>query len=282
MPTGLFYAFRSTPDLGAAPVQTPVAVLAGTYYVYGYTADGCSTEPVAVSVVITPCENAVPPCQSSPASVQLALASIDWQAGVAQLTARLGGVATETSWQSTGNGLFTSNGPATRYLLSEADLQRNTITFTVSTPDPDKTGPCVGATDQLTTARDADDKRGTTGLGQPVKDGVSALPTGQQTAQTDDEPPSVFIPEGFSPNGDGINDRFVIRYVPAGVTVRLDIYNRSGNRVYHRENYQNDWDGTANDGTGATAGKALPDGTYFYQVALSNGQEFTRFVTLVR
>jgi len=108
------------------------------------------------------------------------------------------------------------------------------------------------------------------------------LQTTQQNAQTDEEPTSIFIPEGFSPNGDGVNDLFVIRYVPAEVNVRLDIYNRWGNRVYHRENYQNDWDGTANEGMGVATGKGLPDGTYFYQVTLSNGQEFTRFMTLVR
>ena len=209
--------------------------------------------------------------------------SIDWQTGVAQLTARLNGVADKTDWQSTGNGLFTGSGATTRYLLSETDLQASAITFIVSTPDPDGPGPCVAATDRLTIARNPDDKRGTTGLGQPASE-VTPTPIGQAgslNVQADDAQ-GVFIPEGFSPNGDGINDRFVIRYVPVGITVRLDIYNRWGNRVYHRDNYQNDWDGTANEGTGVATGKGLPDGTYFYQVALSSGQEFTRFVTLVR
>jgi len=282
VPVGIFYAFRTKPDLEAAPVQTPVAVLAGTYYVYGYTTDGCYTEPVAVSIMISPCENAIPPCQSNPASVQASLVSIDWQAGVAQLNVRLGGVAKQTEWQSTGNGLFTGNGTTTRYLLSEADLKTKAITFTVSTPDPDGAGPCTGASDRLITTHSLDDKRGTSALGQQVKQVAQTLQTTQQNAQTDEEPTSIFIPEGFSPNGDGVNDLFVIRYVPAGVSVRLDIYNRWGNRVYHRENYQNDWDGTANEGMGVPTGKGLPDGTYFYQVTLSTGQEFTRFVTLVR
>ncbi len=278
IPAGLFYTFRTKPDLESASVQTPVAVLAGTYYVYAYTIDGCFTEPVAVSVKISPCENAISPCQSNPASVQVSLAAIDWSAGVAQLTVRLGGVAGRADWQSTGNGLFTSNGASTRYLMSEADLQTKAVTFAVTTPDPDGAGPCVGATDRLTATYTPDDTRGTTGLGQPAP----IAPTGQQNAQVDDESAPMFIPEGFSPNGDGINDRFVIRHVPAGVSVQLDIYNRWGNRVYHQENYQNDWDGTANAGIGVVTGKGLPDGTYFYQVTLSSGQEYTRFVTLAR
>ena len=282
IPAGLFYTFRTRPDLEAAPVQTPVAVLAGTYYVYGYTMDGCYTDPIAVSVSVSSCENAISPCLSNPASVQASLLLIDWSAGVAQLQVRLGGVANQTNWQSTGNGLFASSGAITRYLMSEADLQSSTITFTVNTPDPDGDGPCTGAADRLVTTRSLDDKRNTIGLGQQIKDVSSVLQPGPQNAQAEDETPSIFIPEGFSPNGDGINDQFVIRYVPAGITVRLDIYNRWGNRVYHQENYQNDWNGTANEGTGATTGKGLPDGTYFYQIALSDGREFTRFVTLAR
>jgi len=280
--TGLFYVFRSQPALDTPPVQTPVAVLAGTYYIAGYTTDGCYTAPVAVSVTIAPCANAIAPCQSNPPSVQLSLTSIDWQAGVAQVQARLGGVADRVNWQSSGNGLFTDNGPVTRYLLSESDLKRRSITFTVSTPDPDGSGACAGATDQLTAINPVDDRRGTVGLGQQVKNTLTAVQPDSTAAQAEDEVTTLFIPEGFSPNGDGVNDRFVLRNVPTDVTVRLDVYNRWGNRVYHQDNYQNDWDGRANQGGGVATGQTLPDGTYFYQIQLSDGREFTRFLTIAR
>ena len=95
---------------------------------------------------------------------------------------------------------------------------------------------------------------------------------------------TVFIPEGFSPNGDGVNDRFVIGGLPVGITVHLEIYNRWGHLVYRNPDYQNDWDGTANQGLKAAGGKpdGLPDGTYYYQIRLSDGREFIRFLTLVR
>ncbi|GAB4026487.1 hypothetical protein GCM10028809_09950 [Spirosoma gilvum] len=94
---------------------------------------------------------------------------------------------------------------------------------------------------------------------------------------------SIFIPEGFSPNGDGINDLFVIQHVPTDVTLQVEIYNRWGHLVYQNLNYKNDWDGTSNQGA-KTAGaqQGLPDGTYYYQIRLSDGREFVRFLTLVR
>jgi gliding motility-associated-like protein len=42
------------------------------------------------------------------------------------------------------------------------------------------------------------------------------------------------------------------------------VYNRLGIKLYETDNYQNDWCGTYN-------GEKLPDGTYFYQLYLSEG-----------
>jgi len=104
---------------------------------------------------------------------------------------------------------------------------------------------------------------------EPTLITLQAIPTESST---------VFIPEGFSPNGDGINDRFVIQQIPTGVSVDLEVFNRWGHVVYRSQNYKNDWDGIANQGNGvATSGSGLPEGTYFYVVRLSNGKEFARF-----
>ncbi|MFD1141386.1 gliding motility-associated C-terminal domain-containing protein [Larkinella insperata] len=92
----------------------------------------------------------------------------------------------------------------------------------------------------------------------------------------------IIIPEGFSPNGDNINDRFVIRNT-GGATVSLEVFNRWGHTVYRNHDYKNDWDGTTN--TGARVGsnsKGLPEGTYFYIVELSDGRKFIRFMTINR
>lgn len=62
---------------------------------------------------------------------------------------------------------------------------------------------------------------------------------------------------GFSPNGDGVNDYFVINGLERFSTHHLLVYNRWGNLVYESKGYLNDWEGTWN-------GKALPTGTYYY------------------
>ncbi len=92
----------------------------------------------------------------------------------------------------------------------------------------------------------------------------------------------VFIPEGFSPNGDGINDYYVIRNT-GGQKVILEIYNRWMTLVYKNDDYKNDWDGTTNNGlrVGGTS-QGLPDGTYFYVVKLENGKQYVRYLTITR
>ena len=72
----------------------------------------------------------------------------------------------------------------------------------------------------------------------------------------------VFIPEGFSPNGDGYNDRFVILGIEAYPDNELVVFNKQGVEVYHSINYNNNWDGTPE--TGGVIGGVLPEGTYYY------------------
>jgi gliding motility-associated-like protein/uncharacterized repeat protein (TIGR01451 family) len=86
------------------------------------------------------------------------------------------------------------------------------------------------------------------------------------------EPRDFFIPEGYSPNSDGINDLFVIRgilYYPENTFV---IFNRWGNKVFETSHYQNTWDGKSSMGL-TIGGDELPVGTYFYLLDLGDGSE---------
>ena len=67
-----------------------------------------------------------------------------------------------------------------------------------------------------------------------------------------------FTTQGFSPNGDGKNDTFIIPGILSRQPNRMTIMNRSGQVVYDAENYKNDWAGKGSDG------HDLPDGTYYY------------------
>lgn len=71
-----------------------------------------------------------------------------------------------------------------------------------------------------------------------------------------------FIPNAFSPNGDGRNDVFELQLDINSTLLQLNIYNRWGQRVYQQVSGKRPWDGTFN-------GTPLPPGTYFYDVMIS-------------
>jgi gliding motility-associated-like protein len=79
---------------------------------------------------------------------------------------------------------------------------------------------------------------------------------------------TLVIPDSFSPNGDGINDRFIIPGIKEYPNNELIIFNRWGNEIYRRQNYQNEWDGRSSN-----RNKKLPVGTYYYILHLNNGEK---------
>ncbi len=85
------------------------------------------------------------------------------------------------------------------------------------------------------------------------------------------------ISGGISPNGDGLNDRFIINNLQDYPNHEISIYNRWGNQVFRTKNYQNDWTGTFN-------GADLPDGVYYYIIALNDSinQVFNGYVVIQR
>ena len=91
----------------------------------------------------------------------------------------------------------------------------------------------------------------------------------------------ISIPQGFSPNGDGLNDRFIIQGLDAYHGNTIYIFNRWGNKVFSASPYNNDWDGTSDSDLSAGRG-ALPVGTYFYVLELKNGQKQSGYVYLTR
>ena len=92
----------------------------------------------------------------------------------------------------------------------------------------------------------------------------------------------ISIPEGFSPNQDGVHDYFVI-IRPSNFTIDLKIFNRWGNYVYTNSNYKNEWNGI---GTDNFLGQELPEGGYYYTVKATDDkgkiQIFNGFVLLQR
>jgi gliding motility-associated-like protein len=87
--------------------------------------------------------------------------------------------------------------------------------------------------------------------------------------------PDLNIPNSFSPNGDKINDVFVIHNLPENS--KLIVFDRLGKMVYESDNYRSNWNG--ND----SKGKNLPTGTYWYVLSLPGfPTDFKGFVYLKR
>ena len=85
-------------------------------------------------------------------------------------------------------------------------------------------------------------------------------------------PTDFFIPDGFSPNGDAINDLFVIRGLESYPDNTIVIFNRWGEKVFDAAPYLNTWDGISTNGL-KVGGNELPVGTYFYLLDLGDGSE---------
>ncbi len=71
----------------------------------------------------------------------------------------------------------------------------------------------------------------------------------------------LIVNDVLTPNGDGINDTWMIVNIERFQNAKLNVYNRWGNEVFSAVNYNNDWNGTSSSG-----GDALPTGSYFYQI----------------
>lgn len=72
----------------------------------------------------------------------------------------------------------------------------------------------------------------------------------------------LFIPEGFSPNGDGFNDSFEISNLDNFSNYSLKIYSRYGRLVYDGKANDSAWDGTSKNGDD------LPTGVYYFVLDL--------------
>lgn len=69
------------------------------------------------------------------------------------------------------------------------------------------------------------------------------------------------IPNTFSPNGDGVNDTWNIKYIDSYPTAKIEVFDRNGQKVFSSIGYSKAFDGKFQ-------GKDLPLGTYFYVISL--------------
>ncbi|MBP7514503.1 MAG: gliding motility-associated C-terminal domain-containing protein, partial [Flavobacteriales bacterium] len=123
------------------------------------------------------------------------------------------------------------------------------------------------------------------GLGQniflwTVENGVCPA-TSDTMLITIDDCSEFTIPDAFSPNGDGVNDLYVIEGLEFYKDNSFQVYNRWGTQVLERSPYNNNWDGRSE--ASLNWGEELPEGTYYYILDLGNGDEpYTGYIYLKR
>lgn len=117
---------------------------------------------------------------------------------------------------------------------------------------------------------------------KPTEDIVYTLTvTSDKSCTTSDEVKvtlmkNLVIPNIFSPNGDGINDRWEIPYLDTYPGVTIQLFNRYGQQVHQIVNYSSPWDGRIN-------GRDAPIGTYYYIIDPKNGRPPVKgFVDIIR
>jgi len=80
----------------------------------------------------------------------------------------------------------------------------------------------------------------------------------------------------FTPNGDGVNDLWTIKYLDSYPAVTVEIFNRSGQRVYYNIGYKTPFDGNFQNAP-------LPVGVYYYIINPKNGRKtITGPLTIIR
>jgi gliding motility-associated-like protein len=81
----------------------------------------------------------------------------------------------------------------------------------------------------------------------------------------------IVVPDGFSPNGDGINDEFVVRNLSnLYPNYTLEIYNRYGSVLYKGNINTPNWNGKSTEALTIGDG-LLPTGVYFFIIEFNDG-----------
>ena len=90
--------------------------------------------------------------------------------------------------------------------------------------------------------------------------------------------PEFIIPSGFTPNGDGANDTWVIDLIEMFPLCEVEVYSRWGEMLFQSVGYKQPWDGRYNNGP-------VPVGTYYYVVKLNDPEfpePYTGPLTVIR
>ena len=86
----------------------------------------------------------------------------------------------------------------------------------------------------------------------------------------------VTVNDVITPNGDDINDYWVLENLSYTEGCNVKIFNRWGAQIFETENYDNTWNGTS------IGGELLPEGVYYYIIQCYDNISFKGYITIIR
>jgi PKD repeat protein len=84
-------------------------------------------------------------------------------------------------------------------------------------------------------------------------------------------PAELVLPNILSANGDNVNDSLAIQYLDQFESNRIEVFNRWGNPVFVKDNYQGDW-----------KAEGLSEGVYYYTVVVNGREPYKQVLQIVR
>ena len=286
--TGVWSGPRATSNGFQGTIDVSTLTLLGTPYVFTYTVSNtfCTSDTSTVTVNVTP--NVTPTfTQVGPICSGATLAALP--------TTSNNGIT--GTWSPAVNNLATT--PYTFTPAAGQCVTTTTVTMTITvnlipnTPVLISNGDYFCSLPSPTIAELSNNINGTptmvwydSPIGGSIYNNTDLLIDGQtyygsslsidgcesnRTAVTVSVCSDVVIPDGFSPNNDGINDTFGIENL--GIlfpNFKLEIFNRYGNLVFTGSASNASWDGKTSGGGINLGENILPVGVYFYILDFKN------------
>lgn len=297
------YTFAWTgPGTFTATTEDLTAVLAGTYTVQITDANGCQ---IFDTITINALTTVIADAGSDTSACVAGLIQLDGSASVNAVTYQW---TVSPSGNTVGNSATTTVVPVSgvnTYILTITNngCTSSDTVLVNSLPQPFVDAGPDQSIIQGTTTTIGGSPTGnsgvtfawgpSTGLGDPLSANPVAGPVNSTTyivTVTDsagctasdtmvlDIVPSIWFPDGFTPNGDGTNDTWVIDYIYLFPECEVEVYNRWGEMLFRSVGYNTPWDGRYD-------GKDLPVGTYYYIIKLNDPMfpdVFTGPLTIMR
>jgi gliding motility-associated-like protein len=82
----------------------------------------------------------------------------------------------------------------------------------------------------------------------------------------DNSEKAIFIPNAFTPNGDGLNDIFIPKASEEPREYRLSIFDRNGSLIFFTDNFKTGWDGKVN----RNGAETIKEDVYMWRIEMKN------------